>query len=212
MAGLQTMAMPPDGLVRNVTGATFFAIVKDAAITTVGQLMFVPTAGALTRFAVDSGTAFGGNAAKYACGGRRLDADSFSGVTSAQNVSANWTIVVAVADYANQILRLYINGVLDGENTTWLTAGSTSDTAGPVASCTIFGGDNGTQLRAFTGDCVEVGITNAAASTLDRQRTEGYLAYITGLQSLLAADHPFKTSPPITGGSASAVHFFTFGF
>jgi hypothetical protein len=42
----------------------------------------------------------------------------------------------------------------------------------------------------------EVIVTSTLLSTLDRQKTEGYLAHKWGLTASLPADHPYKVNPP----------------
>lgn len=48
----------------------------------------------------------------------------------------------------------------------------------------------------FTGLVGEIIYTNAKQTTLNRQKTEGYLAWRWGLEGNLDAGHPYKSSPP----------------
>lgn len=50
--------------------------------------------------------------------------------------------------------------------------------------------------RTINGLIAEVVILEAAASTADRQKLEGYMAWKWGLEANLPADHPYKLFPP----------------
>lgn len=67
----------------------------------------------------------------------------------------------------------------------------------PIAGTdtTFLGTDNDT--RTFEGDIAEVIIINSVLSVYYRQRVEGYLAWKWGLVDNLAADHPYKSVPPL---------------
>ena len=53
--------------------------------------------------------------------------------------------------------------------------------------------------RTINGLIAEVVILEAAASTANRQKLEGYLAWKWGLVVNLPADHPYKFIPPLPG-------------
>jgi hypothetical protein len=61
------------------------------------------------------------------------------------------------------------------------------------------GGPGNTTLRQeWQGDIAEIIMISADFVTTDvRQRIEGYLAHKWGLAGKLAANHPYKNSPPM---------------
>lgn len=61
----------------------------------------------------------------------------------------------------------------------------------------VIGADASTPIsRAITGLIAEVLILENAASTSDRQKTEGYLAWKWELEADLPSGHPYKSTPP----------------
>ena len=50
--------------------------------------------------------------------------------------------------------------------------------------------------RAINGIVAEIVILSGAATTLNRQQVEGYLAHKWGLTANLPSDHPYKVNPP----------------
>lgn len=153
-----------NALFRNISGATVFGVRKCASNPTGEQNIFRAninnSSPSRIFFAVGFGTAGRANA-----GGRRLDTDSFSGIVSTNNVSTTaFEIQSAVYDYANTNLFLYFDGSQEASNTSWQTAGSTSDT-------------DSSQIRVgtFNGDIAEVIAYNRALSTAERENVEKYL-------------------------------------
>ena len=58
---------------------------------------------------------------------------------------------------------------------------------------------DGTQSSGFlNGSVGEIIVTSTITSLADRQRIEGYLAWKWGLEANLPADHPYKSTPPIS--------------
>jgi hypothetical protein len=53
-----------------------------------------------------------------------------------------------------------------------------------------------TNAASLTGAIGEIIVTASVLSTLNRQKTEGYLAHKWGLTASLPADHPYKTVGP----------------
>lgn len=105
--------------------------------------------------------------------GRRNDADSSgsTGTTAYETTSVH--TVCMVADYANTGAFMYIDGVAAGSNTSFLTAGNTSDT--PSLAARI-----GAQLGGFfiNMDLRELAVYSSALSTSNRQLVESYYAGI----------------------------------
>jgi hypothetical protein len=56
---------------------------------------------------------------------------------------------------------------------------------------------DGTQNTGnLNGAIAEIVVTSSVLSTLNRQKTEGYLAHKWGLTANLPSDHPYKVNPP----------------
>lgn len=84
-----------------------------------------------------------GGAGTLRIGGRRLDADAatqFATGGAGTVVAGAWTIDTAVFDWASSDLYLYQNGAQIASNTSFQTAGATSDTASAVI---VIGSQNG---------------------------------------------------------------------
>ena len=83
----------------------------------------------------------------------------------------------------------YVNGSNAGQ-AIW-------DTGTPNAPNFIRIGYSGNGAEYWSGDISEVVTLNRTATTNERQRIEGYLAWKWGLEANLPADHPYKNTPPI---------------
>jgi len=60
----------------------------------------------------------------------------------------------------------------------------------------ILGRDRGVTTRGWSGAIAEVIMLPATASTEDRQKLEGYLAWKWGLEANLPAGHPYESAAP----------------
>jgi hypothetical protein len=116
----------------------------------------------------------GNSSGKWSAGGRRLDADSVSILDSAASVSTGAPVThIAEFDWTNSDLYQYINNALDGSNTSFQTAGSTSNTAS--ASCRI-----GSMSGSGFADIDFYGAT-ISAPILTRATVQAWLASVAGL-------------------------------
>jgi len=70
----------------------------------------------------------GASAGKYFNNGRRNDADGADIYSGAANIDEVQKISTVFVDYTNSNAYMYLNGVLDGSDTTFLTDGSTTNT------------------------------------------------------------------------------------
>jgi hypothetical protein len=52
------------------------------------------------------------------------------------------------------------------------------------------------QHYGFDGQIAEIVLLNVAATTLQRQKVEGYLAWKWGIESNLPGGHPYEFGPP----------------
>lgn len=83
---------------------------------------------------------------------------------------------------------IIFNGTVE---TTVVPSFTARTTANPsIGTSVLFG-------LPFVGSIAEIIIVNTNLSTLNRQKTEGYLAWKWGLTSKLPVGHPYKTVPPI---------------
>jgi hypothetical protein len=121
------------GMTRNIGAFCISAAIRVAAASN-GQLVFLattPVAGSRIRLAVNENV---GGTGGFSALGRRLDADAIAGTIGGTSpVPFADYIVTGVWDFANATARIYSNGTLLNSNTSFQTAGNTSDTnAGAV--------------------------------------------------------------------------------
>lgn len=180
-------------IARNVGGVTIAAVYKESGAAGNGNIVHVAI-GTGNGARVDLVAEHTENSI-YA-GGRRLDGDTYALAGAADDVLPNntWATAVAVHDFANQNLSVFLDGVSVAENTSYKSGGSTSDT--DANSMAIGTNTNATATYALQGMIGEVVIVDAALSESDRQKLEGYLAHKWGLTASLDAAHPYKTSAP----------------
>lgn len=195
-----TLAFGVTKLGRNVSGITCAIVGEHPALATFlanSTEIFLSSGGGglSTRFGMSPNyNAGGATPSRYAIGGRRLDADSFSTVSSSTDSLANrgnpW-IRIGQRAYSAGVANHWTNGTQDLTAAAIQTAGNTSDTNSGGGS--LFAGSgavpNGTKLS-------EIVLTHSTMTTEDRQKLEGYLAHKWGLEANLPADHPYKTTPP----------------
>lgn len=126
--------------------------------------------------------------------GRRLDGVGFGALNGSTTLSDNQAVLlVGYIDYANTTARLYINGTLDGQNTSFLTSGSTSDTQSASSSIGQFVSQT---TPALDGDISDIVFVHNDVSTDTRQKLEGFAAWRRGLAGNLPISHPYRDSPP----------------
>lgn len=143
----------PSGLdvLQNVGFANSFAVVaNNAAAAGNKSIISVTTSLGNSRFyPYFSGTTF-------STGGRRLDADSFASVAGvvARSVQA---LFYSAVQYTTSDAFQYVNGLLDGSNTSFQTDGNTSNTASTsVTIGSVVGGGS----DFFNGDMQEITLYN----------------------------------------------------
>jgi hypothetical protein len=158
-------------LFKDVSGATVFAVRKCASNPTIEQNIFRANINGANSSRIFFSVGF--NSGKANAGGRRLDADSFAGIQSTNNVSTSvFQVQSALYDYTNTDLYLYLNGSQEASNTSWQTTGSTSN----ADSSQINVGGNAIQnANFFNGDIAEVIAYNRALTTAEREDVEKYL-------------------------------------
>lgn len=117
------------------------------------------------------------SAALPVAAGRRLDADSSQNVTGTTAAVANSPKVIwGEFDWANAAARMYVNNVLEGNNTSFQTAGSTSNTTSTICRLGSAGGTGFSDMN-FYGGVARAFIWSAA----NRTTVARYLGQLAGL-------------------------------
>lgn len=165
------------GMLRNVPGATVIAVYKWITNPTTLRTVFLASlAGGLgtSRTLLAAGIA----SRKLVSGGRRLDTDVFASASSTADNPTSYFVHSGVLNYANSDAFQYVNGSLDGQNTSFQTDGNTSDTDSDAINI-------GTSDTAFTScaniDLAEILVFPTALSDTDRQNVESYLVTKYGI-------------------------------
>lgn len=153
----------PRFLAKSSAGFSVVVVRKPSSNPTSFRLALSLSAGAsgsTARIGVGAGASSG----KATSSGRRLDADSAQTINSSTNVSTTlFQVHAAVWDWANSDLLQYVNGTADGANTSFQTAGSSSDTLAAIGSIGAFLGTS----NYFGGDVVEVLLYNRALASAE---------------------------------------------
>ena len=186
------LSLGATSLLNDAAGGSAFIVYRWRTVPSVAASVFViQTGSASARYQVGNTITFG----KFESAGRRLDADTYQiAAVSAQNIVAlSANIQSTVITYSAALGQQFINGTLDGQNAAFQTAGNTSSTN---SAGTFIGAVNNAGAQPAAVDIGELVFLNSAASTGDRQKLEGYLAWKWGLQADLPSDHPYKLSPP----------------
>jgi hypothetical protein len=153
----------------------------------------------ITRMSMTIGSSGGAN--QPALIARRLDADSAALLAGAGTLgTSTFHIVMVTMDYAGRPGNVYVDGFLVGNNATLTTAGSTSatTTTDQMSVGSSYSG-GGTATPASWADMELanlMGARNGIPATLERQKWEGYQAWLYGLTANLDASHPYKSVPP----------------
>ena len=179
-----SMAFGVTTLGRNVGGITCAIVGEHPALATFlanSTEIFLSSGGGgfSTRFSLSPNYSAGGATSnRYAIGGRRLDSDSFTTVSSSTDSLANrgnpW-IRIGQRAYSDGVANHWTNGTQDLTAAAIQTAGNTSDTDSGAGS--LFAGSaaapDGTKLS-------EIVLTHSTMTSDDRQKLEGYLAWKWG--------------------------------
>lgn len=158
-------------------------------------VMYHPTP-ALTRLSLGAGLAATANRMSMAA--RQLDGGAAGTLSSTQNSSTSWVILLGIMDWANGDGFLYVNGDLDATNTALTPSGNTSNTSGvpPTIGAATGAGGEGTETQHCNMELGQITFGRALpdASTIDK--LNGQAAWHWGIQSVLPSLHPYKTVPP----------------
>lgn len=165
-----TMSLGSSGIGRNVGAVTVYVAVKWTTSPTSAEVVFVSSTATSTQTRIGVYGALVSQ--KYGLGGRRLSTDSFGSASSSGSISAgSWAIQAGVFDYSNSDLLQYIDGTLDGSNTSFQAAGVTDNTD---AAATSLGSNFG--LGSFADvEVSEILVYHAAHDASTRAAVEAYL-------------------------------------
>lgn len=161
-------------MARNVAGLTIVAVVKYPADSSENIAFSIANDSTVSRSILLQDALN-----KYRAGGRRLDANPFESAISTQNATAAFIIQTGVLDYTNATLNQYINGVVDGTDDPFQTAGNTSNTA----SSRIRVGANSvvTAGSLLTGDIAEIIVYQRVLTANELTNVHAYLAAKWGI-------------------------------
>lgn len=141
--------------VRNTGGFTAVAAIRLGSPTQIVSYSYLSRNGSAGQSRIN--LTFNGTTGSKAwvLGGRRQEADSAVNVTAANDGGANNTtyIMAGVADYTNSDGYLYRNGELHASNTSWLTGGTTPDSA---SAAVAVGGLSDGVTQQFLGQIAQV--------------------------------------------------------
>jgi hypothetical protein len=151
--GNDRLSLSDNALVRNKTFFAIFAVFRPDATTGSTRHLFM--------FRNNSTFARAGcNIASdgtLSIGGRRLDADSFQGVSSSALSNGTTYVMSAIFDYGGRNLVLRLNGATEASSSSFQSGGATADTdsaestvGGFVSTGTFFDGQYGAFL-AYNG-------------------------------------------------------------
>ena len=153
---------------RNVSGLTMIAVARSNLNNTFRPIWHAST-GTGTATRATFGVAFA-SPNNFFVGNRRLDADSSQSVTASfSNTNAN--VLSGTLDYANAAATLHQNGSSIATNSSFQTAGNTSDTD---SQGTRVGSDAGDTFN-WRGWIAEILVYQRVLTTAERQRVERYL-------------------------------------
>jgi hypothetical protein len=182
-------------LVNNANGGMMIAVRRHSAVpTTTRTVAFLATGSSTANPRLTLRSSATGLPQSVA---RRLDANANVTVNAATAVPTTFQLHAIDANFVQGTLAQWVNGTAAGTAT--MTTGLTSNT-----NAAGFGiGRGASAANYFAGDIAEVIVVRGAVSTADRQRLEGYLAHRWGLAAGLPASHPYRNSPPTSGGGCT---------
>lgn len=158
------------GIARNVAGFTVIAAVQANATAIANGAFFR----AATPTSSSSRVQAYRNGSELKIGGRRLDSNSFQLAAASGVVSTSAPQILSwIFDFTNTYIFAYADGTLAASNTTFQTAGNTSDTASQsvLVGSTLAGA--GYQCDAIIGELV---VYKRALTETERAQVETYLS------------------------------------
>jgi len=156
------------GLLRNVAGGTLIAVHRPTAIAAGQSAVFFSTNASVnaTRLVLAAGVL----SAALELGGRRLDANSFQGITSSGSANTPY-VHVGVANYSAASATMYVNGTVTASSSSFQTGGN-SENADSLAVSLFNNGGGGS---IYTGAIAEVLVYPRALSAAEVSAISRYL-------------------------------------
>ena len=195
---LQGASAAQKDLFRNSGAGWGFVVYKKRTASTSGstgrQLFFCSTASSGTRLGALAHSSTSAQQNKPQLGARRLDADSFVTMTAANPVSGSYSMHLFRVDYTSRLGDIHVDGAVSVSNATFVSAGSTSDTAAATAiflGASTAGGGAPTDM-----DFAALVMSKENPSQDDIDKLFGWAAHKYGLTASLPGGHPYKSSPP----------------
>ena len=142
-------------LFQNVDFAYHFSVVKYTAVPTAVQNLFMATVNGSGAARFNIGNSAG---SKQRTAARRLDADTTANLDTTVNITTNPTLYFSFVRYVIRDAAVRINNVSNTSNATFVSSGSTSNTA----STTIRIGSNAGGTNTFNGSLSELILYNTA--------------------------------------------------
>lgn len=176
-------------VLKNVAGATIFSVIKypNTATTNTGFIASDGTSTKKARAKIGQNTS-----KKYISSGKRLDAETEETVTSGMITTNTFVIQQATYNFASANLTQSINDYIDGVDSTFTTAGNTSNSNSVLLgiganyeapSAYLYPSTTLTPSSAtyFTGDIGEILVFNRVLTTLESFNVNRYLSIKWGI-------------------------------
>lgn len=157
-------------LARNVAEFTIAGVFKSTDATN-NRVALTLSVGTATTARVRAVVNDAGQVGVWGTGGRRLDADSLVSVNGGSVSTTLFSQITARYNLTNTTCQLYKDGTLAASNTSYQTAGSTSDTASQVGTI----GSVNSSTNFWLGDISEILLFRRAITETDRVQLATYL-------------------------------------
>lgn len=158
-------------LMQSISGMSIYIAIKYNTPATAGYAIGMHTTGAvvMTRMGV------GNSANKGHVGGRRLAADAIRQFNTTGTFTTDFKIHSAIIDYSTNNCKQYQNGVLDSEDTSFGTPGSTANN---VLGEVIIGSSTSGPVNAYIGEII---VYRRTLTSLEDAKVISYLKQKWGL-------------------------------
>lgn len=163
------------------------------ASPTARYILYAATGTGAARFAVTTGLNGAGQANKPGLYARRDDANAVGLLLGASVVQGIYALTFFQAAFSTTIGSILVDGAEAASAALTSAGATTSDTS---ASIDLSLGGYHSGVLGTDSDVAAVVIGNAALTTDDRQRLEGWAAHKYGLTANLPSGHPYKTVAP----------------
>lgn len=171
-------------LLRSVSGWTMFMVLKPSQNTATKVIIQIDTGSSTARAAFVQLVTTG----YYRGTGRRNNADTGALVTTTTQANTSTPVVLSmVADFSATTGTLYQNGTQIGQNTSWLTSGSTPNDGGVLTV-----GDESAHNLPYHGYIYEILLYSRALTSIEHAQVVDYLKFSWGLMMSPFAFWPWR--------------------